>query len=73
MKQQESSCGMRSESSKMLVLGKNWTTICSVVSKYSGKVSNKLEQGWRQNMADVDQVHQSNQRLQAVLSCGKSN
>ena len=43
----------------------DWTTRFTVVSKYSGKVRNKMEQGFRHTTSEVDQFSQSNQRLQS--------
>ena len=40
---------------KMLVSGKNWTTEFTLISKYTSKVWNKMEQGSRHNIAEVDQ------------------
>ena len=37
---------MCSDSSDMLVFGKNWTTRFTVVSEYSGKISNYMEQSF---------------------------
>ena len=50
------------DNSKMLVFGQNCTTRFTLVSEYSGKVSNKMEQGLRQKIAKVEQLHQSNQK-----------
>ena len=59
------------DGSEMLVfvLGKNGTTSFTVVSKYSGKVSNNMEHGFRPKIAEVDQLYRANQRLHTILCC----
>ena len=41
--------------SSMLVFGQKWTTRCHLGSEHCGNISNKMEQGLRQKIADVDQ------------------
>ena len=54
-----------SDGTEMLVLGKNWTTWFAMVSKYSGTINKKIEQGLRQKTAEIEHLRQSNQKLQA--------
>ena len=68
MKQRGALCSLCSDCSEMLVFGKNWVTRFTMVWKRSGMISCKMEQSLRHNIVEIDQLHQSNQRIPEIKS-----
>ena len=62
---------MLSNCSEMFILGTNWKTWYSMVSKLARTIHNKMDQSLWQTPESIDFLCSSHEWIQTILSCGK--